>query len=108
MVLEMKTLLVQKTPIIIGAYLSSNFGAVDEFGLVAYREHKVDYSLDRCHAMLVVGYSDKYEAFKIVNSWGRDWGNDGFVWIAYKAFENVLNENAEFRIINQAYVAYDL
>ena len=108
MVLEMKTLITEQTPIIIGAYLSAEFGKVDEFDLVAYRDHKVDYSSKRCHAMLVIGYSDAYNAFKVVNSWGSDWGNDGFIWIDYIAFENVLDENAEFRIINQAYIAYDL
>lgn len=108
MVLEMKTLINEQTPIIIGTYLSSEFGKVDNFGLVSYREHHVDYNLDRCHAMLVIGYSDTYNAFKVVNSWGSSWGNDGYIWIDYKAFENVLDKNAEFRIINQAYVAYDL
>lgn len=108
MVLEMKTLITEQTPIIIGAYLSAEFGKLDEFDVIAYRDHKVDYSSNRCHAMLVVGYSDTYNAFKVVNSWGSDWGNDGFIWIDYKAFENVLDENAEFKVINQAYIAYDL
>lgn len=107
MVNEMKGLINQQTPIIIAAYLSSEFGEIDDFGLTAYREHTVDYSLERCHAMLVVGYSDTYNAFKIVNSWGPDWGDDGFVWIDYKAFDNVTNETADFRVINEAYVAYD-
>ncbi|WP_411029697.1 C1 family peptidase [Spongiimicrobium sp. 3-5] len=107
MVNEMKGLINQQTPVIILAYLSSEFGKTDNFGLTAYREHLVDYSLGRCHAMLVVGYSDKYNAFKVVNSWGTDWGDNGFVWIDYAAFDNVINETAEFRVINQAYVAYD-
>ncbi len=108
MVLEMKTLITEQTPIIIGTYLSDEFGNVDEFDLVAYREHQVNYGSERCHAMLVIGYSDTYNAFKVVNSWGSDWGNEGFIWIDYKAFENVLDKNAEFKVINQAYIAYDL
>ena len=58
--------------------------------------------------MLVVGFSDEYNAFKLVNSWGEDWGDNGFVWIDYQAFENVSAPSASFRVINQAYVAYDL
>lgn len=108
MVLEMKALINDQKPIIIGAYLSSEFGKIDDLGLTAYREHLVDYSLDRCHAMLVVGYSDEYSAFKVVNSWGENFGDDGFVWIDYKAFDNVIDSNAAFRVINQAYVAYDI
>jgi len=109
MVNEMKSLINQKIPIIITAYLSSQFGKTDNFGLTAYREHKVDYGLEeRCHAMLVVGYSDKYSAFKVVNSWGVDWGDNGFVWVDYLAFDNVSKEKAKFKVINEAYVAFDL
>ena len=107
LVLEMKTLIQQKTPIIISAYLSSRFGAVDEFNLAAYRPHAVTYNSGRCHAMLVVGYKDEYNAFKVVNSWGSNWGNGGFVWIDYAAFDNVLDTSAEFRVINEALIAYD-
>ena len=107
MIAEMKTLITQQQPIVIGAYLSSEFGKKDRFGLTAYREHLVDYRNGDCHAMLVVGFSDEYNAFKIVNSWGENWGSDGFVWIDYAAFENVNDESANFRVINNAYIAYD-
>ncbi|WBL25489.1 C1 family peptidase [Zunongwangia sp. HGR-M22] len=107
MIAEMKTLLTMQQPIVIGAYLSSEFGKTDNFGLAAYREHVVDYDTGDCHAMLVVGYSDEYNAFKVVNSWGESWGSDGFVWIDYAAFENVSDQSANFRVINNAYIAYD-
>jgi hypothetical protein len=37
------------------------------------------------HAMCVIGYDDdKYDgAFEIMNSWGTDWGNNGFIWVKY-------------------------
>ncbi len=42
------------------------------------------------HAMCVVGYDDeKYGgAFEIVNSWGENWGNNGFIWVRYNDFVN--------------------
>jgi len=107
MVLEMKALIHDKKPIIIGAYLSTSFAIEDSFGITAYREHNVNYGTDSCHAMLVIGYSDTYNAFKVVNSWGSDWGDNGFVWIDYKAFDNVLDPSASFRVINEAIVAFD-
>ncbi|MBZ9630098.1 C1 family peptidase [Salegentibacter sp. LM13S] len=108
MLAEMKTLITQQQPVIIGAVLSPEFGKTDSFGLSAYRTHTVDYDDVTCHAMLVIGFDDEVSAFKVVNSWGEAWGDNGFVWIDYQAFENVTDENAEFRVINQAYVAYDL
>jgi len=107
MVDEMKTLLTQQTPIIISTTLSDQFGRTDSFGEAAYREHIINYSETSCHAMLVVGYSDFANAFKVVNSWGTNWGNAGFLWIDYKAFENVIDDTAAFRVINAAYIAYD-
>lgn len=40
------------------------------------------------HAMCVVGYDDyKYGgAFEIMNSWGTNWGGQGFVWVTYEDF----------------------
>ena len=53
------------------------------------------------HALTIVGYddnvacdlnadgyisADELGAFKIANSWGADWGNEGFVWVSYGAF----------------------
>ncbi len=55
------------------------------------------------HAVTIVGYNDNIGvdlngngvleegekgAFKIANSWGDSWGNDGFIWISYDAFNN--------------------
>jgi len=108
MVNEIKALLLDDKPIIISTTLSNEFGAIDLFGVAAYRDHVVNYEETGCHAMLLVGYDDDLNAFNVVNSWGISWGNNGFVWIDYQAFENVVDEAANFRVINGAYVAYDL
>lgn len=107
MVDEIKTLLTQQSSIMISVTISKQFGAIDSFGQAAYREHTVNYSETGCHSMLLVGYDDFYNAFKVVNSWGPDWGNAGFVWIDYKAFDNVTDESAGFRVINGAFIAID-
>lgn len=36
------------------------------------------------HALVVVGYDDRRNAFKVVNSWGEKWGDRGFGWISYE------------------------
>lgn len=46
------------------------------------------------HAMCVVGYDDnKYGgAFLLMNSWGTDWGNNGFAWVNYSDFNFYVRE----------------
>lgn len=35
------------------------------------------------HAICLIGYDDSKNAFKFINSWGTDWGIDGYGWISY-------------------------
>lgn len=68
--------------------------------MVAYRAYKVNSG----HAMTVVGYDDNIccdvngngviedserGAFKVANSWGKDWGNNGYIWVLYDALNQV-------------------
>jgi C1A family cysteine protease len=42
---------------------------------------------DGYHAMCIVGYDDEVGtagAFQVMNSWGNDWGDQGFFWLEYK------------------------
>lgn len=41
------------------------------------------------HAICVVGYDDtmfRTGAFKLINSWGSNWGDNGYFWISYQDF----------------------
>jgi C1A family cysteine protease len=44
------------------------------------------------HCYCVVGYDDNQNAFLIMNSWGTDWGTDGFGWISYDIMTKVWTE----------------
>ncbi|HMI01671.1 MAG TPA: C1 family peptidase [Pedobacter sp.] len=46
---------------------------------------------DQTHAMVCVGYSDKLNAIKVLNSWGKDWGDDGYIWIDYEIAKQSIN-----------------
>jgi hypothetical protein len=52
------------------------------------------------HAVTVVGYDDKKYggAFEIMNSWGTDWGNKGFLWVRYQDFNDFCFEAYEMAI----------
>ncbi len=53
------------------------------------------------HAITIVGYDDdKYGgAFKVINSWGQRWGDNGFFWMDY--------DFAASGIMSEAYVLED-
>ena len=38
------------------------------------------------HAMTLVGYDERRQAFRVINSWGTKWGVGGFGWIGYEAY----------------------
>jgi len=40
------------------------------------------------HGMAVVGYNDNLQAFKVVNSWGTNWGYSGFANLSYNFIQN--------------------
>jgi len=35
------------------------------------------------HAIVLVGYDDDKKALELRNSWGEDWGEDGYAWMSY-------------------------
>lgn len=50
------------------------------------------------HALVIVGFDDSKRAFKVMNSWGKDWSEDGYGWVTYRHFRKAARE---------AYVAKD-
>ena len=103
---QTKAFLLNDRPVLIAISIDNDFfGAFDANGDAVYRNFN---KVDGAHAMLVVGYDDTKNAFKVVNSWGVNWGNNGFVWIDYKAFQEVMDINSEFKILCEAWVAEDI
>jgi hypothetical protein len=59
------------------------------------------------HAMCVIGYDDtKFSggAFEVQNSWGKKWGNSGYIWIPYDVFGQWVLEAYE---IIENFAAFD-
>ena len=45
--------------------------------LSANAENRLGY-----HAIAIIGYDDSKQAFRMVNSWGNSWGDQGFLWLS--------------------------
>lgn len=92
---EIKSQLAAGFPVLFGMVVDEAFHALR--GSTPYRQFS-GVNLGG-HAMVVVGYDDSKSAFKVINSWGTEWGEGGFGWISYTAFRQAVREG---------YVAQDI
>lgn len=60
------------------------------------------------HAMAVVGFDDRKQAFLFMNSWGTDWGQRGFCWVSYEAARKRNSKEVESELIDYALVPVDV
>jgi hypothetical protein len=74
-----KTMLMNKHAVIIGFNPDQAFvNAGPSFIWTAYTSGKM-----AGHAAVIVGYDDAKNAYRIMNSWGSTWGDNGYSWIDY-------------------------
>ncbi len=81
---DFKGALAKGNPVMIGATTTSAFHAL-KGDRVWQGEGRLQVG---GHAMTVVGYDERRQAFKLINSWGTKWGDNGFGWIGYNAFRH--------------------
>ena len=93
--LAVKQNLAQGAPVVIGMMVGGTFmkGMLGEKVWIPSADdyNKMGFG---GHAMSVTGYDDFLEggAFQIMNSWGKEWGENGFAWIRYKDFDYFVKE----------------
>jgi len=85
---EVKSALSNGSPCLYGIKVVSSFS--DALGKDVWTPYSSESpnNTDGNHALAVIAYDDyKYGgAFKIFNSWGSSWGNNGAIWIKYDDF----------------------
>lgn len=92
-VLEVKSQVQAGYPVMVGMLIDKGF-----YGLQTGVWEQFNGSPRSGHAVVVVGYDDAKRAFKVMNSWGSQWGEKGFGWVSYRHFR---------RAAREAYVAKD-
>lgn len=48
---------------------------------------ELDKNASQSYPLAVVGFDEALEAFEVMSCWGRNWGNNGYIWIRYDDFE---------------------
>jgi hypothetical protein len=84
---DVQSHLVAGFPVIIGLMLHSNFWSYTG-GVYSSTSGPPTGG----HAMVVVGYDNARSAFRVINSWGTEWGEQGYAWISYGIFRALVRE----------------
>jgi len=77
-----KSYLAQGRPILFGGKVGEHFRNWYGRGAV----FSSDYGSSGGHGMVLVGYDDSKRAFRVRNSWGERWGDNGSIWVGYDFF----------------------
>jgi len=92
---KFKSYIVAGFPLVIGVNVDNAFqpNGKSQFeeksdGRLVWKKYK-DNARDG-HAMLICGYDDDINAFKVLNSWGTDWGNEGYFWLDYAFLKDAI------------------
>jgi hypothetical protein len=83
----LKSVLADGEPVVFGAMLYQDFISYD--GGVYTQRSPQEYGR---HGMTLVGYDDDRRAFRLINSWGTSWGDDGYAWMSYDTFRETAFE----------------
>lgn len=77
---DMKSCLASGYPFEFGFSVYSSFDKIDKSGMMPYPDVKNE-ELEGGHAVCAFGYNDMNHTFIIRNSWGTDWGDQGYFYM---------------------------
>ncbi|MDR0969875.1 MAG: C1 family peptidase [Lentimicrobiaceae bacterium] len=88
---EIKSALADGYPVAISLSLYPSFQAEGGFIPMPSQQEiderktgKGEETKHSCHAMVVTGFSDELQMFLVRNSWGEEWGENGYCYIPYQ------------------------
>ncbi len=92
---EFKTALSIGYPIVFGFIVKDSFEQVDSSGILKYDPSEPGLG---GHAVICCGYNDNMNGqggyIKLMNSWGPNWGNNGYCYMPYEYLESGLCSDA--------------
>ena len=96
-VYKVKKSIYEGNPVVVSFYCPASFDVAKDSWEPYEPKTQVNGRMHGKHAITVIGYDDlKYGgAFEIMNSWGTNWGNQGFTWIRYLDFKIYMYSGVE-------------
>jgi hypothetical protein len=87
-----KKSLAENKPVVVGIYVPASLAFAEDIEIWKPDKSELGRGFgreDSAQAMTVIGYDDYKDrgAFELMNSWGTDWGSNGYIWIRYEDFE---------------------
>lgn len=111
---EMKQAIVMNKPVIFAVNVAQSIYDTKEYVKLPYGQGNMIIGF---HAMVIVGHDDNkvYDGqkghFLIKNSWGTDWGMDGYAWFPYSYFTStysVMKPNDGRFFLDEAWTFVDV
>jgi C1A family cysteine protease len=105
--LEIKAALANRLPVVIGIVVFESFSNLQGPSSVY---NTFNGESQGGHAITIVGYDDNRfgGAFRIINSWSQNWGDQGYFWMPYSAANEVVQlPDRETPVLKYAYVLED-
>lgn len=96
---QIKAYLSDTVPLAFSARLGDNFMSWNSDAVIKSDTYLQPNMQHAYHAMVLAGYDDSRHAFRVRNSWGTGWGDDGSIWVDYDFFLNSFCE-AVFKASN--------
>jgi fibronectin type 3 domain-containing protein len=84
-ILTMKAYISKENPLVASMLFYENFSEYATGTVLS--ESKGNFI--GAQAVALVGYDDSKKAFKIWNSWGPEWGENGYAWVSYSLFQKL-------------------
>lgn len=81
---DLKKHLFEKRPVVVGIPFDASFRTLPRAN--PYYVPNLSKLEPTGHAVTIIGYDDRKQAFKLVNSYGSGWCEDGFFWMRYQDF----------------------
>ncbi|TGN14505.1 C1 family peptidase [Leptospira ilyithenensis] len=75
----------RRNPVVISFLTYENF--LEAHGPAVYQSASGE--LLGAQSLVLIGYDDDKKAFRVWNSWGREWGDSGYLWISYSLIQKL-------------------